>query len=89
MKYTKDQPQAYRPIKQNVESGIYAYCTCGWSSNQPFCDGSHTGKGLEPMLVEITEKRKISWCSCKETKKAPFCDGTHKTMPGYEPALPA
>jgi len=77
----------YGSIKQEVEPGIYAYCTCGWSSNQPFCDGSHEGTGFEPMLIEIAERRKVSWCACKHSLKMPFCDGTHKSLPGYVPPV--
>ena len=71
---------ALRPAKMEVEPGIYAYCTCGVSSNQPFCDGSHMGTAFKPILVEIEERRKISWCTCKHSLKQPICDGTHKVL---------
>lgn len=32
---------AYKSIKLELEPGVYYYCTCGESNNQPFCDGSH------------------------------------------------
>ena len=28
----------------------YSWCACGRSKNQPFCDGSHPGTGLEPVM---------------------------------------
>jgi len=32
-----------KPFKIAVEEGkIYAWCSCGYSSKQPFCDGSHS-----------------------------------------------
>jgi CDGSH-type Zn-finger protein len=32
------------PIKVSLEAGKkYAFCTCGLSEGQPFCDGKHTG----------------------------------------------
>ena len=41
-----DQPvvAAKAPIKIAVEAGKdYWWCSCGKSSKQPFCDGSHKG----------------------------------------------
>ncbi|MGK7371680.1 MAG: CDGSH iron-sulfur domain-containing protein, partial [Candidatus Halalkalibacterium sp. M3_1C_030] len=26
-----------------IEAGTYAWCACGESDNQPYCDGSHKG----------------------------------------------
>ncbi len=38
------------PIPIEVEEGRnYFWCTCGQSSNQPFCDGSHAGSGHVPL----------------------------------------
>ena len=35
------------PCPVNVEAGkTYAWCSCGLSKNQPFCDGSHKGTGF-------------------------------------------
>ena len=43
------------PIPVEVEAGKdYWWCSCGYSSTQPFCDGSHKGKGFSPVKVEIT-----------------------------------
>jgi CDGSH-type Zn-finger protein len=64
-----------------VEPKKYAWCACGLSANQPYCDGSHKATDLKPVIVEITEKKKVAWCGCKHTANKPFCDGTHKTLP--------
>ena len=29
------------PIVIEVDSGVYWWCACGESKNQPFCDGTH------------------------------------------------
>lgn len=57
-----------------------AWCQCGKSANQPYCDGSHAGTGFSPVLVEITEDKKIVWCGCKHTANPPYCDGRHKNL---------
>lgn len=65
----------------SVEKGRkYAWCACGRSQKQPFCDGSHSGTTLKPVLfkAEITED--VLLCGCKKTKAGPFCDGAHNSL---------
>ena len=67
------------PYPVDVEAGkTYWWCTCGKSKKQPFCDGSHSGTGLQPMKYEAAEAKKLFFCGCKASAKAPFCDGTHR-----------
>jgi CDGSH-type Zn-finger protein len=69
------------PIAVDVEKGkTYAWCDCGRSANQPFCDGSHVGTPFKPLLFTADEDKKVFLCTCKQTKKPPYCDGTHKTL---------
>lgn len=65
------------PFVQNVKPGTYWWCACGFSKNQPFCDGSHKGTGFVPTKVEIKEERTVAWCGCKHSKNGAFCDGSH------------
>lgn len=30
-----------KPVVMDLEPGKYAYCTCGLSAKQPYCDGVH------------------------------------------------
>ncbi|MCW5316089.1 MULTISPECIES: CDGSH iron-sulfur domain-containing protein [unclassified Nostoc] len=71
---------AKKPIVMEVEPGTYYWCSCGHSSNQPFCNGAHKGTGFKPIAFEITEKKRVALCQCKYTKQAPFCDGYHNNL---------
>ncbi|MCF8261310.1 MAG: CDGSH iron-sulfur domain-containing protein [Melioribacteraceae bacterium] len=68
------------PFVLKVEAGKYAWCACGQSSNQPFCDGSHKGSEFSPVIEEIKESKTVAWCGCKNSANAPFCDGTHSKI---------
>lgn len=71
------------PFVIEVQPGTVAWCACGHSANQPFCDGSHAREntGLSPMIVKIEETgQKKAFCGCKQTSNPPFCDGTHAKL---------
>lgn len=69
------------PIPVDVEAGKkYFWCTCGKSSKQPFCDGSHKDTGFAPMVWEAEEDGRKFFCGCKMTEGKPFCDGTHAKL---------
>jgi len=66
------------PIGINVEEGkSYYWCTCGKSSKQPFCDGSHTGSEFGPLTYKSEQSKKVWFCTCKQTNDQPLCDGSH------------
>ena len=69
------------PYAVEVEAGrTYAWCACGRSRNQPFCDGSHKGTGLEPVKFTADRSGKVWLCGCKRTGRPPYCDGTHSSL---------
>ena len=68
---------AKMPVLVTLEPGAFAWCSCGKSSKQPFCDGTHNGTKFTPVLFKIAEKRDAWLCQCKNTKNAPFCNETH------------
>ena len=68
------------PFVIEVEPGTYAWCSCGGSHNQPYCDGSHRGSGMQPIVTKFDEKKTVAWCGCKHSATKPFCDGKHKTL---------
>jgi len=66
------------PAAIDLEEGKpYAFCACGRSDNQPFCDGSHRGTGLGPKPFKAEKTGKAYLCQCKQSGNLPFCDGTH------------
>ena len=68
------------PYVLEVEPGTYAWCSCGSSATQPYCDGSHTGTEFKPVIEKIEETKTVAWCGCKHSKAAPFCDGSHAQL---------
>jgi len=68
------------PAVLELEPGDYWWCTCGKSSKQPFCDGSHKGTSFTPEKIQITEKKNYALCTCKQSGNGAFCDGSHTTL---------
>ena len=70
------------PIKVSQEKGKkYAWCSCGESSNQPYCDGSHKGTSFSPTVFVAEESKDVHFCNCKQTtREMGLCDGTHKKL---------
>ena len=68
------------PMGVDLEPGTYWWCSCGNSSNQPWCDGSHKGSSFVPERVDIAEAKTYWVCACKHTAGKPFCDGSHKNL---------
>ncbi|MFY7652556.1 MAG: CDGSH iron-sulfur domain-containing protein [Chitinophagaceae bacterium] len=79
------------PTAVEVEAGkTYAWCTCGLSEKNPFCDGQHkqlatevNGETVMPYKSQkyTPEQSGEVWlCNCKQTKNPPFCDGSHNHL---------
>ncbi len=59
----------------------YAWCACGRSNYQPFCDGSHTSApGISPVVFTAENSETVHFCGCKQSGKKPYCDGTHRKL---------
>ena len=71
-KYTQNEP-----LQTKLAAGKYLYCQCGYSKDQPFCNGSHHGTKQTPLVFEMKKERTVSLCRCKKTKTPPYCDNSH------------
>ncbi len=70
------------PAEVKLEAGkTYAWCACGHSESQPFCDGSHKAHApFRPIVFTAGEAKTAHLCQCKHSGNKPYCDGTHKTL---------
>ncbi len=69
------------PYAVDLEAGKrYAWCACGRSATQPFCDGSHKDVGMSPTVFTAEKSGTAYLCGCKHSAGAPFCDGTHNSL---------
>jgi len=59
-----------------VEGKSYYWCTCGKSSKQPFCDGSHNGSEFAPLTYKADQSKKF-FSVLVTNKDQPMCDGSH------------
>lgn len=68
-----------KPVKVSLSKDKkYYFCTCGRSSNQPFCDGSHKDTEFTPKVFTAEKEGDAYLCACKHSDNKPYCDGTHK-----------
>jgi CDGSH iron-sulfur domain-containing protein 3 len=63
-----------------IEGRTYSWCRCARSARQPFCDGSHKGSGIEPLLFTARRTEAVLLCGCKQTSDEPYCDGSHNIL---------
>lgn len=72
---------AKQPVPVELEAGKnYAWCSCGKSAKQPYCDGSHRGSSFTPIKFTAEESKTVYMCQCKHTSNGPMCDGSHKKL---------
>ena len=68
------------PYKITTEKGkLYAWCSCGYTQTEPFCNGAHreSGSGKKSLKFVADESKEVYLCTCKNTKTPPYCDGSH------------
>ncbi|XP_040043427.2 uncharacterized protein LOC120825710 [Gasterosteus aculeatus] len=77
---TQPVAAARLPYRVKLSAGKrYAWCACGHSKKQPFCDGTHVSKAptIQPLRFTADKDKAVMLCACKQTKGAPYCDGSH------------
>lgn len=78
---TDPVPAQKAPYGVTLEAGkSYAWCACGLSGMQPFCDGSHRTTDIRPVVFKQEVTEEVWLCGCKQTGDRPFCDGTHNGL---------
>jgi CDGSH-type Zn-finger protein len=65
-------------IENLTEGKKYAWCACGLSAKQPYCDGTHKSTDILPAIFTAEKSGEHYMCMCKATGNKPFCDGSHK-----------
>jgi len=71
------------PYKVTVEKGkMYAWCSCGYSTKQPFCDGKHRDniEGYRSVKYCASDNGEVYFCGCKQSKNGILCDGSHNAL---------
>ena len=69
------------PFRVELRAGrTYAWCACGRSARQPFCDGSHAPTGLVPLVFKAPRDGPAYLCGCKTSQGRPYCDGSHDRL---------
>ena len=70
--------QPKTPYRANLKKDrSIRWCSCGLSGKQPYCDDSHRGTDMKPMMYKSEYDLTVALCGCKLTAKPPFCDGSH------------
>ena len=60
IKMVKKKIVQKEPYEINIEKGKkYAWCSCGLSNKQPFCDGSHSLTKYKPIIVVAKNNKTV------------------------------
>ena len=69
------------PFTVELRAGkTYAWCACGRSASQPFCDGPRNETGLAPVGFKADHNGTVYLCGCKSSGGRSFRDGTHNRL---------
>ena len=72
-----DSKQKFTKMEELEKGKTYAWCSCGKSDTQPWCNGAHQGSEFKPHIFTAENSKPAPICMCKKTKNPPYCDGSH------------
>ena len=72
-----DSKQKFTKMEELENGKTYAWCSCGKSDTQPWCNGAHQGSEFKPHIFTAEDSKPAPICMCKKTKNPPYCDGSH------------
>ena len=67
-------------LEKLAEGKTYAWCACGKSEKQPWCNGAHSGSKFVPNVFRAEEAKTAAMCLCKQSQKPPYYDGSHLSL---------
>ena len=68
------------PYQVELEEGrMYAWCACGRSQRQPFCDGAHKDTGIEPIRFKADSPPGRSICAAARIRTRSRTATAHTT----------
>jgi CDGSH-type Zn-finger protein len=73
---TPTTPVSPQGITGNLQPGVYWWCSCARSKEQPFCDGTHVATTCLPVEFRIARPARVTLCVCKHTHAVPYCDNS-------------
>ena len=82
MKNNQSQPDivAKQSMQKNLDAGVHMICSCGFSLDGIFCDGSHQSTAFKPKRLLLEEPTSVAICMCKHSQNFPYCDGFHRKL---------
>ncbi len=60
----------------SLEAGSHYICTCGYSQNGPYCDGSHKGTAFKPLVLELESPQMIEISDWKPAQSQPLASSS-------------
>ena len=69
-----EKPKSPGYVVKVEEGKSYSWCSCGKSTNQPFCDSSEISCEEKAVDYSSNSTKDVYFCGCKETANSPICD---------------
>ena len=67
-------------MEEVTEGERYSCCSCGDSSDMPFCDGINCAEDSVSIPYKADASKTVKFCGCGRSGTAPICDGSHNNQ---------